>query len=115
MFTPTSGKIIYNEIPQEMIDIDSLRERITYNQQKPYIFNSTVYQNITCDFNNEEEDQNINRFKSITDKLMLNSIAENLIKYEVGNRGEKLSGGQHQRIAFARSVFREKTSIFLMK
>lgn len=98
------GKIKYNGIDLREISTTSLRNRISYMPQKPFLFDDTVLHNITIS-NRTISQKNLkcklDHFKRIH---LLDSIDLNL---RVSENGKNLSGGQIQRIMLARMLLRE--------
>ena len=87
---------------------ESLFHSISYIQQEVFIFDGSIYENITLfqDYGKEELEQAIEKsgLKSL--------IAEKGLDYPCGENGAALSGGERQRINIARSLLR-KTPILL--
>jgi ATP-binding cassette, subfamily B, heavy metal transporter len=96
------------------VDLNSLRLIIGIIQQKPVLFNDTIYNNIAyggichtkCGDINEVD---IKEIQSVAQKACLADVIDSFPKKyetEVGERGAKLSGGQSQRLAIARVLLK---------
>jgi len=103
LYDPIDGHIFADKVDIRNIDLYDWRNRVGFVGQDPYLFNTTLRNNITL-WNN-----------SISDKVLDTTIEsvqlEDLIRtmddgYEtvVGDRGLRLSGGQRQRVAIARAI-----------
>ena len=87
---------------------ESLFRSISYIQQEVFIFDGSIYENITLfqDYGKEE-------LELVIEKSGLkNLISEKGLDYPCGENGAALSGGERQRINIARSLLR-KTPILL--
>ena len=87
---------------------ESLFRSISYIQQEVFIFDGSIYENITLfqDYSKEELELAIEK------SGLKNLILEKGLDYPCGENGAALSGGERQRINIARSLLR-KTPILL--
>jgi len=113
LLTPYSGKILiddYNLISHK----SSWHNLISYVPQSPTILDGTILSNIAYGKNKDEIDQDTVTEVVKTSGLesFINSLPEGLDTY-VGERGVKLSGGQIQRIALARSLYKKPKCLIL--
>ena len=96
------GDILLDKVSLKDISMESLYEMISLIQQHVFIFDATIEENITMfrDFPKEE----INRVIHLSglDELIKTIGAD----YKCGENGNKLSGGEKQRIAIARSLLK---------
>ena len=87
---------------------ESLFRSISYIQQEVFIFDGSIYENITLFQKYSEEE-----LKQVIEKFGLkNLILEKGLDYPCRENGAALSGGERQRINIARSLLR-KTPILL--
>lgn len=97
------GNRLLSTLPEE-----SLFRSISYIQQEVFIFDGSIYENITLFQKYSEEE-----LKQVIEKSGLkNLILEKGLDYPCGENGTALSGGERQRINIARSLLR-KTPILL--
>lgn len=87
---------------------ESLFRSISYIQQEVFIFDGSIYENITLFQKYSEEEMEL----AIEKSGLKNLISEKGLDYPCGENGAALSGGERQRINIARSLLR-KTPILL--
>lgn len=88
--------------------LGEIKGTITYMGHRSELFTSTIKENIAFD-----EEKDVNKYLkmvSFTKDLESMSEKENTV---VGTEGVKLSGGQQERIALARSLYHKKSLIIL--
>lgn len=104
-----TGKIMFDENELRNINSDSLYDLISIVQQKVFIFNSSIQDNITMfrDFENAKVQ------KAIDMSGLTPLLAERGNDYLCGENGTGLSGGEQQRISIARCLLHE-TPILLV-
>ena len=105
LYNTDKGKITIGDTPIDMIDIGFLRKRIGIVNQSPFLFNSTIRDNIGYGLSNPTMEQ----IKIAAQQSQAMEFIEKLPRgfdTIVGERGQMLSGGQQQRIAIARTVIR---------
>jgi ATP-binding cassette, subfamily B, bacterial MsbA len=103
---PTSGKISIDGVDVSDIIGISLRNKIGYVGQQPFLFNDTVYNNVV--YSNPEAPPT-DVVKACKDAYADEFIQEFPCEYEtlVGENGGFLSGGQKQRITIARALLKD--------
>ena len=95
--------------------ITTINGSTSYSSQIPFIYNSTIRQNITFDLS-EKNKFNQNRYLKVID---ICSLREDLSEFnggdltEIGENGINLSSGQKRRIAIARCLYAKK-DIYLL-
>jgi len=102
--SPSFGNILINNKDINSINLNSIREQISYVNQASGIFNMSIKDNITYGL---EYDRN--RFKRAIELAHCEFI-ENLEHKEefiAGENGKRLSGGQRQRVALARAIYKD--------
>ena len=104
-----SGSIKIDDLEISEVSSKSLYEQISVIQQDVFIFDDDIISNITMyrDFPKEKVQEALE--KSGLSKL----IEEKGIDYKCGENGNRLSGGEKQRISIARCLLKE-TPVLLM-
>lgn len=106
MYDPTKGKITIDGTDIRQLNLQELRNQISYVPQDVFLFSDTVANNIQFGLDEKKEDKVLQaaRFASV-DK----EIQGFTHQYEtmIGERGVTLSGGQKQRISIARALIRD--------
>ncbi len=106
LYEPTSGRVLYNDVPHSEIDKDELRSQIGFVTQDTQLFSGTIRENL--------------RFVNprATDKECLEALhkaqCQNLLERGgkglntvIGEGGVKVSGGEKQRLSIARALLRK--------
>ena len=106
LYDPNAGSIIVDDTDLRKIDLSAWRKRVGFVGQDPYLFHTTLKNNITLwdPTINDTEIERAMHTAQLTD--FLSSLPDG---YEtlVGDRGLKLSGGQRQRVAIARAILNQ--------
>lgn len=97
------GSLVYNKIPIEKIQKESLRNNIFLVLQMPILFNNTLRFNITMG-NEDITDEHI--FEALKTAQLLQTVQDMSqgLNTLVGRHGIRLSGGQRQRLSIARMI-----------
>jgi len=111
IFKPFKGNIFIDEVSYRDINIEGLREKISYVTQEDVIFNDTLYNNITLWDNYGVE--NIEKLlREIGIEGFVNSFPEGYNTI-LGENGLNVSGGQRQIIFFIREILKKREIILL--
>tara|TARA_B100000579_G_C22833842_1_gene857467 strand:+ start:61 stop:1878 length:1818 start_codon:yes stop_codon:yes gene_type:complete len=104
-YTLKNGSINFDGVNINDININSLRNMIGLVSQDNFLFNDTIYNNISFGDLNAEHKKVYNAAKRANAFDFINQFPE---KFQtlVGENGTKLSGGQKQRIAIARAILK---------
>ena len=111
---PTSGKIIYNNNIDISKNLSSWQESISYVPQKPYFFDDSILKNIAIGVNLDGID--LEKINFCLDLVNLKDKVNQLKKKyntKLGEVGKKFSGGELQRIAIARAIYKNGNILIL--
>ncbi len=111
-YDPTEGRILVDGIPLTKIDLDSYRAKIALVSQEPFLFNTTILENIRYARPDATEEEVIEAARAAQIHEFISQLPEGY-QTVVGERGARLSGGQLQRITVARAILK-KASILLL-
>jgi ATP-binding cassette subfamily B protein len=108
----TSGSIKLDDVDIRDITVKNLRKHIGIVRQDPFIFSTTLRENIAYGV----EHASIEKVRQAAEQAKIHEFIEALPdKYDtrVGERGVTLSGGQKQRVAIARALLKNPKILIL--
>ncbi len=111
LYDPSQGDIRVNDISTTDMDPEILRSRIAFMPQEPFLFSTTLKDNILMGRDMAEADlEKIIRICDLSDTIEAMPLK---LETLVGERGVTLSGGQKQRLALARALVENKPVLIL--
>jgi len=108
----TEGKITLDGVDLRDVKINDIRKHIGIVRQDPYIFSTTLKENIAFGV----ENANLEDIKKAAERAKIADYIESLPKgYDtpVGERGVTVSGGQKQRLAISRALLKNPKILIL--
>ena len=110
-YEPKSGNIYVNNMNINRVSQDSLREIIGVVPQDTVLFNDTIHYNIAYGNTKASEEEVISAAKNADIHDFISSLPDGY-QTIVGERGLKLSGGEKQRVAIARTILKNPKIFF---
>jgi len=104
-YDPQNGEISIGENKIKNIKLENLRENIGYVSQEIFMFDGSIKDNIAYPPGNNNIGDIVHAAKQSQAEEFIEKLPE---KYDtlIGERGQKLSVGQKQRIAIARAIYK---------
>lgn len=106
------GEILFNDYPIDKYTISFLRKQITFVQKEPFIFNSSIKENLML--------ANLSvTFEKIVESCKIVGLSDLISKMQdgydtkLGENGSLLSSGQKQKLNIARALIRHSPIILL--
>ena len=111
-YDPNEGRVLIDGHDLRDLNLASYRQHLATVSQQPFLFNTTILENIRCGRPEATEDEVVAAAKA----AQIHEFIESLPKgYQsiAGERGSNLSGGQMQRITIARALLRDPAILML--
>lgn len=112
LYNVENGKILINGKDINKIPLDTLRHNIGFVSQDPFLFSTTLAENINLAYNELNMDKVIEATRNA-------DVYDNIMDFPegfdtmVGERGVTLSGGQKQRSSIARALIKNPDILIL--
>ena len=114
LIKPDNGEILIDDKPLNKYNIREWQNTTSFVSQFPYFINSSIKDNIS--FLSDKKKEN----KTLLAQSIKNSELSNLlnkrkkgIDTKIGDKGVRFSGGEKQRIAIARALYRNSSFLIL--
>ena len=109
---PDSGRILLGGVDVREIETASLRSRLVVVPQEPFLFDTTVEENVRYGHPAATREQIERAFVDLGAGAFLASLPRGL-QTPVGQRGESLSAGERQLVALARAHLADPVCLIL--
>ncbi len=105
-YKPQEGEIYYDDLPLSAYNLSSLRKRIGYLSQNPYILSGTIIDNLKYG-SKDATDREVIKMAKIAGIHDFISHLPHQYREKLGEKGINLSAGQRQRLALARALIKD--------
>ena len=111
-YEATSGEITIDGIDIATLAKSSLRDRLAYVTQEPFLFNGTVRENLLLAKRDASDADLWAALEAAHAEHFVRDLPK-LLDTNVGERGVKLSGGEKQRLSIARALLKNAPILLL--
>ena len=112
MYDATEGRVLVDGVDVRSVTLESLRGQIAVVPQEPFLFGTSVRENIAFGREGATEEGIVEAAAAANAQEFITALPEGY-DTEVGERGTGLSVGQKQRIALARAIQRDPSILIL--
>ena len=106
LYRPVSGKILYNGISSDDVELEQLREQIGLVTQDTQLFSGTIRENLLFVAPDASDEECLDMLNKAALQTLLNRADKGLDSI-IGEGGVKVSGGEKQRLSIARALLRK--------
>jgi len=105
LYTPKSGRVLYNGKPGTALDLDELRAQIGFVTQDTQLFSGSIRENLLFVNPTATDAECLEVLKKAACDSLLER-ADRGLDTVIGEGGVKVSGGEKQRLSIARALLR---------
>ena len=105
LYRPSHGRVLYNGVSSERVDLDRFRERIGFVTQDAQLFSGTIRENLLFVCPGATDEQCLSVLRRAAAHSLL-TRADQGLDTVIGEGGMKISGGEKQRLSIARALLR---------
>lgn len=111
-YEPSSGEILLDGNPISELSKEWLRDHIGFVTQEPFLFNTTLRENLTLAKHEATEDELWSILEAANAAAFIRELPEGLDTV-AGERGIRFSGGEKQRLSIARALLKNPPLLLL--
>lgn len=108
----TEGEIRIGDISYSDLEMDEIRKVFTYVEQNPYLFNTTIKENLIIANTEGDDSYIIEKLKKSQIINLISELPEGLDTL-LGQCGSNISGGEKQRLAITRALMKDSKIVLL--
>lgn len=105
LYRPKTGRILYNGVPEDQAEIESLREGIGLVTQDAQLFSGSIRENLLFVRPGASDGECLDVLRQASVQSLL-ARADKGLDTVIGEGGVKISGGEKQRLSIARALLR---------
>jgi ATP-binding cassette subfamily B protein len=105
LYQPKEGRILYNGVSSDRVDLDRFRERIGLVTQDAQLFSGSIRENLLFVRPDATDDECLDVLRRAAATTLLQR-ADKGLDTVIGEGGMKISGGEKQRLSIARALLR---------
>lgn len=109
---PQEGDILIDGVPLNDENLLGLRKSISYVPQDPFVFNSSIRDNLTIVKPDATDEELWEALEFAAAGEFVGKLPQKL-ETLIGDRGIKLSGGERQRLVLARAILKQPSILIL--
>lgn len=109
---PVAGRVLLDGVDMEHLDLRTARRAISVVQQESTLFEGSIRDNVTYGLGAVSDDTVVAALRGANIWAIVQALPHGW-DTPVGERGARLSDGQHQRLSIARALFRDPRILIL--
>jgi ATP-binding cassette subfamily B protein len=105
LYQPKAGRVLYNDVASDRVDLDKFRERIGLVTQDAQLFSGSIRENLLFVRPDATDAECVEVLRKAAANNLLQR-ADKGLDTVIGEGGMKISGGEKQRLSIARALLR---------